>query len=61
MTTQHQATRATGGLAGLFGLLFSPRRPRIARHHHTEFDELDDHTLRDIGLSRGPDRLYRRD
>ncbi len=61
MTTQKRAARATGGLADLFGLLFSPW-PRSARHRRRGgLAELNDHMLRDIGLSRGPNRLYRRD
>lgn len=61
MTTQHETARATGGLAGLFGLLFSTWRPRTIRQHHAELEELNDYLLRDIGISRTPYRLYRRD
>ncbi|MEQ1956851.1 hypothetical protein [Mesorhizobium sp. CN2-181] len=61
MTTHRHAARATDGLAGLFGRLFSPCRLRTVRHYRVELDESNDHMLRDIGLSRGPTRLYRRD
>jgi uncharacterized protein YjiS (DUF1127 family) len=61
MTTQFRAARATGGLTGLFGLLFSPWRPRASRHHRAELEVLNDHLLRDIGLTRLPNRLHRRD
>lgn len=62
MTTQYRAARATGGLTGLFDLLFSPWRPRASRRlQRAGLEALDDHLLRDIGLTRLPNRLYRRD
>ena len=59
MTTQPRAARATGGVTGLFGLLFSPWRPR--RRQRADLESFNDHLLRDIGLTRLPNRLYRRD
>ncbi|MFI0843725.1 DUF1127 domain-containing protein [Mesorhizobium sp. IMUNJ 23232] len=62
MTTHYRAARATGGLTDLFGLLFSPWRPRAGgRLQRTELEVLNDHLLRDIGLTRLPNRLHRRD
>ena len=59
MTTRYRAASATGGLTGLLDLLFSPWRPR--RRQRPDLESFNDHLLRDIGLTRLPNRMYRRD